>query len=167
MRKYQRQRVKSFSPQHHATNALNRHLQRTLTKFVWTDSCRSWYKGGLKDGKVIGVWPGSSLHYFEAISEPKWEDWEYTYWQDEEEDEQDRQSPLVIANGIDTGVVKAPGHKGHGHGPRSGLWDYLGNGFTRLEARDSQNGGKEDLAWYLQKPDVVLDLDDCLAPSAK
>lgn len=42
---------------------------------VWADSCRSWYKGNTITGKVVGLWPGSTLHYLEAIKEPRWEDW--------------------------------------------------------------------------------------------
>lgn len=44
-------------------------------KTVWTEECRSWYKSGSADGKVAALWPGSTLHYLEALSEPRWEDW--------------------------------------------------------------------------------------------
>ena len=30
---------------------------------VFVDGCRSWYKSGKKGGKVIGIFPGSPLHY--------------------------------------------------------------------------------------------------------
>ncbi|KAK5051557.1 hypothetical protein LTR84_003209 [Exophiala bonariae] len=122
-RKYQRQRTKSFSPSVRATALLNQHHQKALQRYVWTDSCKSWYKSGKKEGKVIGPWPGSSLHYFEAIADPKYEDWEYTYWNNE--------ADSVGKLGVD------------------GMWQYLGNGSTLAELEDERTGGKEDLAWYL------------------
>jgi hypothetical protein len=37
------------------------------------------YKNGLKDGKVWGPWPGSSLHFLELMSSPRWEDFDIRY----------------------------------------------------------------------------------------
>ncbi|KAH6630703.1 hypothetical protein B0J18DRAFT_364269 [Chaetomium sp. MPI-SDFR-AT-0129] len=34
--------------------------------------CHSWYKRG---GKVVGLWPGSTLHALEVLRAPRWEDW--------------------------------------------------------------------------------------------
>jgi hypothetical protein len=47
-------------------------------------------KGGLtfsidKDrmsGKVTAVWPGSSIHYMELVEQPRWEDFEIEYTND-------------------------------------------------------------------------------------
>lgn len=41
---------------------------------VYEDECRSWYR---RDGKVVGLWPGSTLHALEALRAPRWEDWVY------------------------------------------------------------------------------------------
>lgn len=123
IRKYQRQQMKSFSPSMRATNLLNQRHQKYLKRFVWTDKCNSWYKAGKKEGKVIGPWPGSSLHYFEAIAEAKFEDWQYKYWEPEDH--------------------STDGLAG------SGMWDYLGKGNTLAEVEDEKTGGKGDLAWYL------------------
>jgi hypothetical protein len=38
------------------------------------------YKNGKVDGRVHGPWPGSSLHFFEAINHPRYEDFEIEYW---------------------------------------------------------------------------------------
>lgn len=47
---------------------------------VWNDPCRSWYKSGSVDGKVTALWPGSTLHYLEALGEgPRWEDYKVRY----------------------------------------------------------------------------------------
>lgn len=80
---------------------LNAHHQKLLQRIIFLDGCRSWYKGSRADGKVIGIWPGrspsisgsdhysnastfsapgSSLHYYETISEPRFEDFDYVYW---------------------------------------------------------------------------------------
>ena len=37
------------------------------------------YKNGKVEGKVWGPWPGSSLHFLELMSEPRWEDWKIEY----------------------------------------------------------------------------------------
>lgn len=66
---------------------------------------------------------GSSLHYYETISEPRYEDFEYNY-----------------------------------HGGNA--FQYLGNGWTNLEVKDKAQGGSEDLAWYLIKPETVLRAPD-------
>lgn len=38
--------------------------------------CNSWYKS---DGKITALWPGSTLHYIEALREIRFEDWEIAY----------------------------------------------------------------------------------------
>lgn len=46
---------------------------------VWAEACRSWYKAGSASGKILALWPGSTLHYLEALQEPRWEDWEFRH----------------------------------------------------------------------------------------
>jgi hypothetical protein len=46
---------------------------------VWTEQCRSWYKAGSAAGKILALWPGSTLHYLEALKDPRWEDWDFTH----------------------------------------------------------------------------------------
>ncbi len=55
----------------------------TASSVVWTEECRSWYKAGSADGKVAALWPGSTLHYLEAMESPKWEDWNWEYQRNE------------------------------------------------------------------------------------
>ncbi|KAI1768018.1 flavin-binding monooxygenase [Hypoxylon sp. FL1150] len=45
---------------------------------VYTDTCHSWYKseGGSGD-RIIGLWPGSTMHALEALRAPRWEDYDY------------------------------------------------------------------------------------------
>lgn len=48
-----------------------------MQKTVWSRPCKSWYKN--KDGKVTVLWPGSTLHYLEAMAEPRYDDWDIKY----------------------------------------------------------------------------------------
>ncbi|KAI0546280.1 flavin-binding monooxygenase [Xylaria curta] len=45
---------------------------------VYTERCNSWYKsdGGTGD-RIIGLWPGSTLHALEALRAPRWEDFDW------------------------------------------------------------------------------------------
>jgi hypothetical protein len=42
------------------------------------DQCNSWYRSeGGKGDRIIGLWPGSTLHALETLRSPRWEDFEY------------------------------------------------------------------------------------------
>lgn len=45
---------------------------------VWSAGCRSWFKNGKSAGRVTGLWPGSALHFREAIEDLRWEDYDWT-----------------------------------------------------------------------------------------
>ena len=49
-----------------------------MTKHV-TDQqkCKSWFKRHGATGRVVGIWPGSSIHAERALKHPRWEDYEY------------------------------------------------------------------------------------------
>lgn len=44
-----------------------------------SEYCSSWYNGGIKGGRIHGVWPGSALHLNLVRRNARWEDWDYTY----------------------------------------------------------------------------------------
>ena len=77
--KIRTQNIKSLSPSTAAVNDFQEHKDSLMKDLVWTSECRSWYKNGEVKGKVWGPWPGSSLHFLELMSVPRWEDWEYEY----------------------------------------------------------------------------------------
>ncbi|KAH7075495.1 hypothetical protein BKA63DRAFT_413523 [Paraphoma chrysanthemicola] len=87
---------------------------------VFGDECRSWYKHK-GTGKVVGLWPGSTLHCVEALRSPRWEDFEYVYL--------DELEGADKANGLG--------------GTKANRLAWLGNGWSinQLEERD--------LAFYL------------------
>lgn len=47
---------------------------------VWHEDCRSWYKGNSVDGKIVALWPGSTLHFREALKEVRWDDFHVKYF---------------------------------------------------------------------------------------
>jgi len=54
----------------------NAYLEKYFPKTVDVDDCTSWYK---VNGKITGLWPGSSLHAKRTLENPRWEDYEYEY----------------------------------------------------------------------------------------
>ncbi|KAI9162661.1 FAD-binding monooxygenase moxY [Paramyrothecium foliicola] len=78
LRKMQSEYVRSIVPKQDITDAFNRHCQEWIRHTIWSDDCRSWYKDA-RTGRVNAIWPGSSLHYCEAIKTPRYEDFDMTY----------------------------------------------------------------------------------------
>jgi len=77
--KFQKENLRSFDVKQSPVNEFNQWKDDFMSKTIWTEECRSWYKAGSVHGKVAALWPGSTLHYLEALREPKWEDWNITY----------------------------------------------------------------------------------------
>ncbi|KAK8099062.1 FAD/NAD(P)-binding domain-containing protein, partial [Apiospora kogelbergensis] len=46
---------------------------------VWADHCGSWYKASPSDPAKASLWPGSGLHYVEAISSLRGDDFDVRY----------------------------------------------------------------------------------------
>jgi hypothetical protein len=46
-----------------ALDDYNVYTQETLKRTVWTGGCRSWFKGGRKNGPVTAMYGGSIIHY--------------------------------------------------------------------------------------------------------
>jgi hydroxyversicolorone monooxygenase len=78
IKKLQNEYICSIAPKQDVTDAFNDHCQEWVRHTVWVEDCRSWYKNN-ETGRVNAVWPGSSLHYIEAIRAPRYEDFEITY----------------------------------------------------------------------------------------
>lgn len=78
IQKLQIENIRSLVPRQDITDKFNAHVQTFIKKSVWKEDCRSWYKNN-DTGKVFAVWPGSSLHYMQAISAPRYEDYHMTY----------------------------------------------------------------------------------------
>lgn len=77
--KFQKENVRSFDVSSAATESLNRWKDEFMKHTVWKQDCQSWYKAGSKSGRVVALWPGSTLHYLETIRVPRYEDWKWNY----------------------------------------------------------------------------------------
>ena len=74
--KWQTENVKSFTPKDQAVTEFLLYCDQYLKSTVWDEECRSWYKNNSASGRVSALWPGSTLHYLEALREPRLEDWD-------------------------------------------------------------------------------------------
>lgn len=76
--RFQTQNIAQFSPSKAAVADFIAYKDNFMEKTVWSDQCRSWYKAG-PEAPITALWPGSTLHYIEALLQPHLEDWEVTY----------------------------------------------------------------------------------------
>lgn len=79
MDRWQTENIKSFSPKEAAVDELDAFTQKWMERSIWKEDCHSWYKNNSTSGKVTAVWPGSSMHYLEAVAEPRYDDWDFSY----------------------------------------------------------------------------------------
>lgn len=77
--KIQTKCIKSMTISHEANEDYYEHVQRFLDRTVWVGNCRSWYKRGTIDGPVVAIYGGTSFHYIEALRNPRWEDYHFSY----------------------------------------------------------------------------------------
>ncbi|KAN0102792.1 FAD/NAD(P)-binding domain containing protein [Hyaloscypha variabilis] len=75
--KLQTENVRSMEVTSEANHDYNEHIQTYLQRTVWVENCRSWYKRGTTDGKVVAIYGGTTFHYSEAIRQPRWEDYKF------------------------------------------------------------------------------------------
>ncbi|KAF6798223.1 monooxygenase [Colletotrichum sojae] len=76
--RYQTTNIAQFAPKEEAVRDFIEYKEWFMTKTVWAEPCRSWYKPRA-DGPVVALWPGSTLHYIEAIKEVRFDDLEVKY----------------------------------------------------------------------------------------
>lgn len=76
--KMQLEGIKSVRPKLGVCEAFEEHAQLFCKRTAWAGNCASWFKQGRKDGKLT-IWPGSRLLFFEALKEPRYEDYEIEY----------------------------------------------------------------------------------------
>ncbi|KAG4281911.1 hypothetical protein FPRO06_10815 [Fusarium proliferatum] len=76
--KIQTDQIRSLDVKQPIQDAFNDYVQEVHKDLVWTGSCQSWYKDR-KSGRVVAVWPGSSIHFMEMIASPRWEDFDIKY----------------------------------------------------------------------------------------
>lgn len=74
IRKLQKENYASMSPLPGRVKDFGEYCEEYFKGTVYTDECSSWYR---KNGRVTGLWPGSTLHCLEALRSPRWEDFEW------------------------------------------------------------------------------------------
>lgn len=78
MDRWQKEDVTSFDPKLEAVNEFIEQKDAAMSRTVWVGDCPCWYKDR-RSGKIIALWPGSTLHYMEALAQPRYEDYDITY----------------------------------------------------------------------------------------
>ncbi|THG96306.1 hypothetical protein EW026_g5501 [Hermanssonia centrifuga] len=75
--KMQRERLKSVEVKKEAVEDFDKILDQYFPRTVFSEKVRTWYKSGKEEGRVIALWPGSTLHALRALRHPRWEDFNY------------------------------------------------------------------------------------------
>lgn len=79
IRKVATEDIKSIMPKADAVNELTQYQDELHKKMIWTESCKSWFKGNRPDGSVAALFAGSALLFKQLVSEIRAEDWEIEY----------------------------------------------------------------------------------------
>lgn len=79
MKKIQSQNIKAVSPSAKAVDDFNEHITEFMKRTAWATPCRSWFKRGTVDGRIVALHPGSRIHWFHMMIHVRYEDWDYTY----------------------------------------------------------------------------------------
>jgi len=80
IRKIQKEDIKAMHIKTARMKDWSAHVDAYFPRTVYLDDCKSWYRSDLGHGtRIVGLWPGSTLHAIEALRSPRWEDYEYDY----------------------------------------------------------------------------------------
>lgn len=75
--KLQTENYSSVVPKPHVPKAWQAHALKWTEKTVWNAGCVSTFKNGTRDGPIISLHPGSRLHYFNLLENPRYEDFDW------------------------------------------------------------------------------------------
>ncbi|KAF5636924.1 steroid monooxygenase [Fusarium sp. NRRL 25303] len=76
--KLQTEAYASLVPREAATKAWLAHALKWMEKTVWVENCASSFKNGSSGRTVVSLHPGSRLHFFDLLEQPRYEDFEWT-----------------------------------------------------------------------------------------
>ncbi|RAL03178.1 flavin-containing monooxygenase [Aspergillus ibericus CBS 121593] len=77
--RYQTEPIHSMALKQDVCAEFKEHVGSMMQKAVWTDNCRNSHNNHTIGGRIPTTWPGSTLHYLEAIREPRADDWVFKY----------------------------------------------------------------------------------------
>ncbi|KAJ4138647.1 hypothetical protein NW768_002498 [Fusarium equiseti] len=83
--------ISRIEPKRNMVQAFTNYCDEFFKQTVFAEECNSWYKtyeaGASREeqkrGRITALWPGSSLHCIRTLSNPRWEDFEYKYCDDD------------------------------------------------------------------------------------
>lgn len=76
--KCQRDHYKSVVVKPEAVTDFLRYTDDYFKRTVYATNCKSWYKlGQAGEATIRSIWPGSGLHAYMALREPRWEDYNW------------------------------------------------------------------------------------------
>ncbi|KIW81124.1 hypothetical protein Z517_04147 [Fonsecaea pedrosoi CBS 271.37] len=78
VRKIQLEDIKSITPKTEMIDQYAEHADLFNKRTVYDAPCRSWFKGGTIDGRIM-LHPGTRLQYMELLSSPRYEDYHIKY----------------------------------------------------------------------------------------
>ncbi|KAL2813563.1 monooxygenase [Aspergillus granulosus] len=78
--RYQTEPIHTFAPKAAACEEFTAHVKTFMeVHAVWSGNCRNSHNNHRIGGRTPTTWPGSTLHYLEAMREPRADDWEIRY----------------------------------------------------------------------------------------
>ncbi|KAH8801392.1 hypothetical protein F5884DRAFT_824508 [Xylogone sp. PMI_703] len=75
--KCQTEGIKSVMVKKAAVDDFVQHTDIFMNRTAWSTHCRSWFKNGQIDGPVVALHPGSRIHWFHMLDQPRYEDYEW------------------------------------------------------------------------------------------
>jgi hypothetical protein len=78
MHKCQTERIRSVVVRKEAADDFTAHCDEFMKRTAWSSHCRSWFKNGKIDGPVVALHPGSRIHWFHMLDQPRIEDFIWT-----------------------------------------------------------------------------------------
>lgn len=78
MNRWQKEDLATFDPKLEAVNDFIEQKDLFMPSTVWDTNCLSWYKDP-RSRKITALWPGSTLHYMEALANVRYEDFDITF----------------------------------------------------------------------------------------
>ncbi|OGE54789.1 hypothetical protein PENARI_c005G09522 [Penicillium arizonense] len=78
LNRWQKQDIRALEPRKEAVRDFIDHKDQFMQNTTWTTNCQSWYKNP-QTGKITALWPGSTLHYLQALSDIRYDDYCVTY----------------------------------------------------------------------------------------
>ncbi|WWD18691.1 hypothetical protein CI109_103145 [Kwoniella shandongensis] len=77
LKKMQKENITKMDISPEAVRDFNEHRDLYLKRTTWSGTCSSWFKPGPDASPVM--FPGNRVLIIELLTNPRWEDWRYTY----------------------------------------------------------------------------------------